>query len=104
MNRKHIITHALANGLYTVLYIILIALFLGNAESMFGDTKTPLIPMAMLMLLVFSAALCGALVFGRPILWYIEGKKREAVILFSYTMVVLFLCAALAFFALYLIK
>jgi len=32
-----------------------------------------------LLLFVVSATVMGALVFGRPILWYLDGRKREAV-------------------------
>ncbi len=104
MTKRHIITHALANGLLTVLYVILVALFLSNAKMLFGETDTLLIPIAMLLLFVFSASLCGALVLGRPILWYVEGMKREAITLFSYTAAVLFVCAVLVFVIMYLIR
>ena len=36
----------------------------------------------------------GAIVFLRPVLWYLEGRKREAVLLLGFTIFFLFLAAA----------
>jgi hypothetical protein len=91
MNNRIIITHALADSLLTTLYVILIGAFFINAQSIFGPVDPPLIPIAMLLLFVFSAALCGSLVFGTPILWYLDGKKKEAMKLLGYTLIFLFL-------------
>ena len=41
---------------------------------------------AILMLFVFSAAISGALIIGKPALLYLEGKKREALELFAFTL------------------
>jgi hypothetical protein len=58
--------------------------------------------MVFLLIFVFSAAISGALVLGKPILLYLENKKREAVELFVITLgwifilLVLFIFLALA--------
>jgi hypothetical protein len=104
MSKKHIIKHALANSLWTVLYIFLIGTFFYNAQSMFGDGHSLLIPVVMLLLFVFSAALTGGLILGRPLLWYLDGKKKEALTLLSYTLVVLFAATIVMMFLLYLLK
>ena len=73
------------------MYVILVGSFLFyGSELKLGQTKTIFAPIAMLMLLVFSAALTGALIFGRPILWYLEGKRTEALQLLMYTLAILF--------------
>jgi hypothetical protein len=51
--------------------------------------------MLMLSLLVFSAALVGSLIFGRPILWYLDNKKKEAVLLLAYTLASFFVIICL---------
>jgi hypothetical protein len=89
-------THALATGAY----VICVALFLSRAEQFFGQEKTLFIPIAMLLLLIFSVALVGSLIFGRPILWYLDGKKKEAVALLACTLAILFVLVVLAFVAL----
>ena len=84
-----IVKNAFINAAATALYIVTIATFLSYAEKIFGpDTaeKTPLIPMFMLSLLVMSAAITGFAVFGRPAMWYLDGKKKEALALLGATL------------------
>jgi predicted ABC-type exoprotein transport system permease subunit len=88
------------NALATALYIILIASGLYYSENMELKEPNVLIPIFMLMLLVFSASLTGALMLGKPILWYLEGKKKEAVTLLGYTLGIFFVLMLLAFAAL----
>lgn len=102
--KNTIIKYALANALWTVLYIILIATFFFSAQSIFGDGKNMLIPVIMLMLFVFSAALTGSLILGRPILWYMEGKKKEALTLLGYTLAVFFVVMVIMMVVLYVLK
>ncbi|MBS3085854.1 hypothetical protein J4225_04185 [Candidatus Pacearchaeota archaeon] len=86
MRKVEILRYALINAFVTAFYIILIASFLYSGERFFGDGKTVLIPIAMLMLLVFSAAFTGFLIFGKPIMWYLDNKKKEAFSLLIYTL------------------
>ncbi|MBI1777313.1 MAG: hypothetical protein HYR63_18405 [Proteobacteria bacterium] len=90
---------ALLNALGTALTVAVIATVLFYT----GQTRrgpSPLVPIAILMVGVFSAALTGTLIFGRPMLWYLEGKKREALALLAYTLAFLFVLAAIALAAL----
>ncbi len=101
---KHtIIKYGALNASLTALYIILIASFLSHTAELFGkeETKTVLIPIMMLSLLVFSAALTSSLVFGRSVLWYWDGKKKEAVYLLAYTLAFLLLFAVIVLVVLY---
>lgn len=104
MNKPSIGKYALANGLLTALYALLIALFFANAQYLFGDVKSALIPMAMLLLFVFSALVCGSLVLGRPLMWYLDGQKKEALKLLGYTALVLFVVMIFVFVALYVVS
>ena|SRR3989344_3758507 len=103
---KNIIKTAALNAGATILYIILIATFLTNASQIFGpdEPKTVLVPIVMLSLLVFSVAVTGSLIFGRPILWYLDGKKKEALQLLIYTLGVFFGIMVVAAVALYIIS
>ena len=96
MNR--IVKIAFVNSLATTTYIILIASFLFNAGSMKWGQKEPtvLIPILMLSLFVLSASITGSLILGRPILWYLEGKKKEALLLLGYTLGIFFLTTLIA--------
>ena len=87
MEKIEIMRHAWINALATSAYVILVATFIYFiSQGLFGQNDTILIPIAMLMLFVFSAAFTGVLVFGRPIIWYLNGKKREALSLLFYTL------------------
>jgi hypothetical protein len=99
---KNIIKTAAINAGATILYIVIVATFLTNASHIFGpeEPKTVLVPILMLSLLVFSAAVTGSLVFGRPILWYLDGNKKEALQLLLYTLGIFFGIMVVCAFAL----
>jgi hypothetical protein len=107
MNNK-IIKNAVINSVGTALYIVVIASFLFNAQNIFGsdggDDKTIFIPVTMLLLFVLSAAITGSLVFGRSVLWYFEGQKKEALSLLAYTLGFLFVITILAMVVVYVVS
>jgi len=84
---KKALKYAFLDSLGTALYIILVAslIYFLNTGN-FDNTRSVIIPITMLMLLVFSAAIVGSLIFGRPILWYMEGNKKEAISLLLNTL------------------
>jgi hypothetical protein len=95
---KDILKYAAINSLGTAVYVVFIAsliYLLGHVLP--GPDNTVLIPIAMLMLFVFSAAFTGSLVFGRPIVWYLDGKKREALYLLFYTLGIFFVMTLIVF-------
>ena len=93
-----IIKRAFINAIATTAYIIIIALFMYYLQANSPEkTATVFIPIAMLLLFVFSAAFTGFLVFGKPIMLYLDGKKKEAISLVGYTLVILFILTILAF-------
>ncbi|MFA6253024.1 MAG: hypothetical protein WCV69_02035 [Patescibacteria group bacterium] len=96
MSKKSILRYALAEVLVAVLYVFLIGLFLRNAEKLFGSEDNMFSPVTFLLLLVFSAAFMGLTIFGRTIVWYLDGQKKEAVKLLFYKLAYLFLFILLA--------
>jgi len=64
-----------------ILYVAVVATVMQNAQRLFGSEKpdTVLAPIGILLLLVVSAATMGLLIFGKPVMLYLDGKKREAV-------------------------
>lgn len=101
-----IIKTAAINAALVALYISVISTFFFYIPKIFDNSKpdTVLAPIMMLSLLVFSAALVGTLIFGRPILWYLDGKKKEAVSLFFYTLGIFFTITIMVLCAVYLIS
>lgn len=53
--------------------------------------------LAFLLVFVISAAVMGLLIFGKPILLYLDNFKKEAVSLLFYTLSFLILIAAIVF-------
>lgn len=100
--KQTILKFAALHALGTALYVACVATFMSYTSEIFGGVKeeTALIPFAMLLLLVLSASVTGSLVLGRPILWYLDGKKKEAVTLFIATVGCLFALTLLAFLGL----
>ncbi len=99
MSNKKIIVCAATHAALTALYVAAIASLMTYGETIFGEMpKNVFAPMGFLLLFVVSAAITGSLVFGKPLLWYLDGKKREAVRLAIYT--ILFL--AVIVFAIFL--
>lgn len=99
MNMK-IFKRGTINALLAFGYVVVVGLFMSHASMIFGQKDTALTPVAALMLLVFSAALMGILVFGQPLMWYVDGKKKAALNLLGYTMAALLVLMVLTFGAL----
>jgi hypothetical protein len=92
-----IIKRAFIDSFGTVAYIILVVLFIFSLQIFASKKDIIIIPIAMLLLFVCSAAITGFLVFGKPVMLYIDGKKKEAVSLLGYTLGILFLITLIFF-------
>ncbi len=101
-NKSSVFPVAALNALSTAVYIACVAAFMSHTADIFNGVKeeTALIPFAMILLFVVSASITGSLVLGRPILWYLDGKKKEAVMLFAATLACLFTLTLAAFLVL----
>ena len=95
---------AVRNAGLAYAYVAAVGTFMSNASKLFGEKDTWLTGVAVLTLLVFSAALMGILVFGQPVMWYIDGQKRPALQLLGYTMAMLFGLLVLTFAAMLLMR
>lgn len=70
---------ALFHSLGVVVYVALVALFMQNAETFLGPQDDIVSIIAFLLLFTVSAAVVGSLIFARPALMAINGKKKEAI-------------------------
>jgi hypothetical protein len=94
---KEIRKTALINSIATALYIVLVACFFYFGTMVkIGRNNAILAPIAMLSLFVFSAALTGFLMIGKPAQMYADGKKKEALSLFTYTLGYFFIITFMA--------
>lgn len=76
---KDICKKSFVNSFAVALYILLVALFMNNAEKIFGKKDTVITGVAFLLLFSLSALVVGGLLAGKPIMMYIDGKKKDAV-------------------------
>ena len=78
--KKPIIHAAAAMGYIILLFLLL---FFGISEPDTPDTV--MMPIIMISLFVLSAAIMGYLFLAEPLMLYLDGKKKEAVQFFMYT-------------------
>jgi len=99
MNNSKLALQAVSNSLATFAYISVVAWVMINGERFFGSGPDDDIrgPLLFLTLFVFSAMVTGTLLLGRPIYYFLNGKKQEAVKLVAYTILSMFVLVVLAF-------
>lgn len=94
---KGIRKSAFINSLSAALYVTAVAAFMYFASSMkLGRANIILVPIALLLLFVFSAAFTGYLIFGKPAQMYVDGKKKEALSLLTNTLLFFFVFTLIA--------
>ncbi len=91
MSHSKLILKSLLNALGVVVYVLLVALVILNANQLFGQVPNVWGPFAFLLLFVFSAAVVGILIFGQPVMLFLSDAKKEAVKMLGYTIGWLFL-------------
>lgn len=89
-----LVKRALGSAAGVLAYVTAFAWFMSHARQIFGN-QPPGWPGSVLLLLIFiiSACVTGSLVLLRPAQMYLDGQKKEALILFSYTVFALILMA-----------
>ena len=93
------------NALCASFYIIIVASVMYYGPKLTGHVDSFLVPVAILSLLVLSAAMMGYLFCYTPLTLYLDGHKKEALDLFLKTLgifagVTLFILCALFLFPL----
>lgn len=74
-----------ASALGVLAYIIIVSQVMRNGDKIFGKMDNFVSPIAFLLLFTLSAITVGGLVLGKPLMLYLDGKKKEAVSLFLST-------------------
>jgi len=92
------------NAVGVFVYVMLVVWVITNGEKVFGEMENFWGPVTFLLLFVFSALVCGLLVFGRPIYLWFDNAKKEAVKMLLFTVVNLFVILLVAFLVNVLIK
>ena len=103
MKNSKLILYALLSALGTTLYVSGVAWFMTNIEKgAFGMIRDLRVPLAMILLFIFSAAITASLVLGKPILLYLDNFKKEAIKLFFYTLGFLLIAILIVFCTLFI--
>ncbi len=80
--------HGFLHAVASVAYVAFIAYSISNVQALFGPNAAlpPYVAILFFLLtFVISAAIMAILVFGRPVILYFDGRKREAIMLALYT-------------------
>lgn len=92
------LNRAIINALATAVYIILVVSLISSLQAFSAKPDNNiLIPIAMLLLFVCSATITGFLVFGKPVMLYMDGKRKEAMSMLGYTLISLVILTIIAF-------
>ena len=95
---KKLLRIATINSLAVLVYVNLVVALISYLEKNFSNQPdTWFTPVAVLMLFVLSAAIVGSLVFIRPVMIFLDGGKKEAVMLLAYTIGCLLVLTVIAF-------
>lgn len=103
MGNSKIVKNAFIQAAGVFAYIMGVAFFLFKSKELFGPDGEggPIQMVGFLLLFVFSAAMMGILVFGQSVLWYLDGKKMEAVKLIFYKIIFIFIFGLAVFTVLF---
>ncbi|OGL59293.1 hypothetical protein A3H10_00510 [Candidatus Uhrbacteria bacterium RIFCSPLOWO2_12_FULL_46_10] len=91
MTNKSIITRSIINALGVIVYVLLVASIFTVGKDIFGPMPGLFGPFVFLLLFVLSAAIVGSLIFGKPAFLFLDGQKKEALTMFLYTILWLFI-------------
>jgi len=78
MKKVNIVLSSFLRALGTFAYVLVIVEIMNNGQKLFGNANGLLGGAAILMLFVVSAAICGLLVLGKPVMLYLDNQKKEA--------------------------
>ncbi|MDD5547560.1 MAG: hypothetical protein PHN74_01475 [Candidatus Pacebacteria bacterium] len=86
MKKSEYILKSFINAVGVFVYVFAVALMTSNGETIFGKEHNILVPIFMLLLFIVSASVTILLILGRPVYLYLNGLKKEAIILLLATL------------------
>jgi hypothetical protein len=82
---KNLKMWSFVHALGILVYIGLVGYIMNNGDKWFGQMDNFIGPVTFLLLFTLSALVVGGLGIGKPIMLYIDGKKKEALAMLSWT-------------------
>ena len=92
------IVHAATKSVAGVSLYLLAVTFVMGLHTLNAQRSVLLGLFAAMLLLTLSGAVIGTLIFARPLAWHLDGRKREAAALLSWTIGLLALVFGVAVF------
>ena len=99
MEDKKLFFYGVMHSLGVLAYVSLVVLFMSNAQNIFGKGDNFMTGIIILLVFILSALITGSLVLGKPILFYLDGKKEAGVRMLFYTIISLAIILALVILA-----
>jgi hypothetical protein len=100
LGRGALLRRAFVHAAIASIYIVAVAFVFYASQDLLEARDGPLAVASYLFLAVLSVAVLGVVVFGKPAMWYVDGRRSEAVSLAFYTVALLSLITAAAFLVL----
>lgn len=76
---KKICKESFIYTIIAVVYIALVAILMNNGDKIFGKADTVFSVVAFLLLFTLSALIMGVLLVGKPLMLFLDGKKKDAI-------------------------
>ncbi len=89
--------HAFIHAAIASIYVVIVAFLFYAGQDVLKTRNGPLAVAAYLFLVVLSAAFLGVVVFGKAAMWYVDGRRSDAVSLALYTVAFLSVITAAVF-------
>jgi hypothetical protein len=86
---KKICKTSFVYSIITTVYIIGIAFFMFNTDKIFGEMNSVVSVVAFLIPFFLSALVVGGLLLEKPIMMYIDSKKKSSLSIFSISRLVI---------------
>lgn len=96
MKDKEILRGSLVNSFLVYIYVILVATLMWKGDTIFGAMNQPLGVATFLMLFTISAGIVGTLILGKPLMLYLDGKKKEGVATLLSTLLILLILTSIS--------
>lgn len=75
---QEVLKWGIGAGFFEALYVLLVVLFMNSMNVLVNKSDEVVIGVLMLLLLIISVLISGFLVFGKPFLLFMDGKKKQA--------------------------
>lgn len=76
---KKVCKESFLYSIIAVVYIALVATLMNNGDKIFGKADTIFSVVAFLLLFTLSVLVVGVLLIGKPLMLYLDGKKKDAI-------------------------